>query len=31
MDGWMEKKYEKNGWLDGLIKIYEKIYGWLDG
>ena len=31
MDGWMDKKYEKNIWMVGWIKKRKKIDGWLDG
>ena len=31
MDGWKDKKYEKNIWMVGWIKIYEKNKdGWMD-
>ena len=31
MDGWKDKKYEKNRWMVGWLKIYEKIWmvGWI--
>ena len=32
MDGWKDKKYEKNRWMVGWQKIYEKkMDGWMDG
>ena len=31
MDGWMDKKNEKNRWMVGWIKKYEKnMDGWMD-
>ena len=31
MDGWKDTKYEKNRWMVGWLKIYEKIWmvGWI--
>ena len=31
MDGWMDKKMEKNRWMVDWIENMKKIDGWLDG